>query len=94
MPPTRALASLTPLSRVPIRHAQSRLPFAAAYQRTQSRGVAQDHSDLGGPGGSEPPGPLPNKHNWIAGTITVTAVLFIGWRMRAAKVKQKEEAKA
>src|SRR4051812_22879243 len=60
MPPTRILASLTPLSRVPVRHAQSRLGLPlAAYQRTQSRNVAQDHSDLGGPAGSEPPGPLP-----------------------------------
>ncbi|KAK4449670.1 hypothetical protein QBC34DRAFT_87660 [Podospora aff. communis PSN243] len=93
MPPTRTLASLTPLSRLPTRNVQSRL-LPLQYQAKQSRSVAQDHSQLGGPGGSEPPGPQPNKHNWIAGTITVTAVLFIGWRMRVAKTRQEEEGKA
>ena len=64
------------------------------YQQ-QQRGLANDNTDLGGVDGSEPPGPKPNKHNWIAGTITVTAVLFIGWRMRVAKTNpQKSGDKA
>lgn len=66
MPPTRTLASLAPLARAPFRQINTRLP-PVTYQVQQCRNLRNDftdHSDLGGPGGSEPPSPVPNKHNW------------------------------
>ncbi|KAK1750879.1 hypothetical protein QBC47DRAFT_392807 [Echria macrotheca] len=90
--------AFTTLASLPVRGVSARTirPGSSVirYQQRQTRGIAKDHSNLGGVEGSEPPGPQPNPHNWIAGTITVTAVLFIAWRMRVAKLRQKEEGKA
>ncbi|KAK1832048.1 hypothetical protein QBC39DRAFT_405915 [Podospora conica] len=82
---TKAVSSLSPLWRAPLTTgAAVRYPTITYQQR---RGLANDHSDLGGVDGSEPPSPQKNKHNWIAGSITIAAVAFISWRMIVAKQK-------
>ncbi|KAK0750809.1 hypothetical protein B0T18DRAFT_443462 [Schizothecium vesticola] len=89
---TKAVSSLSPLWRAPLATRTAIRYPTVAYQ--QRRGLANDNSDLGGVDGSEPPSPQKNKHNWIAGSITITAVAFIGWRMMVAKKKQAADRAA
>ncbi|KXX80331.1 hypothetical protein MMYC01_204679 [Madurella mycetomatis] len=77
----RTLASLSSL-----RLATTRLPQRLAPVQ-QVRFVNTDKEELGGVGGSEPPGPQRNPVNWRAGTITAVGVGLAGWWMLRAKSK-------
>ena len=67
---SKAVSSLSPLWRSPLARSSIRSPTIAFQQR---RGLAEDKSDLGGVGGSEPPGPQRNKHNWYATNVKVSS---------------------
>ncbi|KAL2015167.1 hypothetical protein VTK56DRAFT_6186 [Thermocarpiscus australiensis] len=83
MATSRALASLSL-----IRHAPTRLPPRALPVR-QVRFVNTDKEELGGVGGSEPPGPQRNPVNWKAGSITAAGVALAVWWMMRAKSREK-----
>jgi len=72
----------------PLRHALKRAS-ARVLPAKNVRFVSTDKEELGGVGGSEPPGPQPNPVNWKAGTITAAGVLLAGWWM----LRSKKEAK-
>ncbi|KAK4110125.1 hypothetical protein N656DRAFT_847244 [Canariomyces notabilis] len=80
MPP-RTLPSIPSL-----RAASSRLPHRL-ISASQRRFVNTDKEELGGVGGSEPPGPQKNPVNWRAGTITAVGVGLAGLWMYRAKTK-------
>ncbi|KAK4043904.1 hypothetical protein C8A01DRAFT_12648 [Parachaetomium inaequale] len=82
---SRTLATLSPL-----RHASKRLPPAAVPVKHVrfAAFVNVDDEELGGVGGSEPPGPQRNPVNWKAGTITAVGVLLAGWWMLRSKSKR------
>ncbi|KAK3395158.1 hypothetical protein B0H63DRAFT_518225 [Podospora didyma] len=94
MSASRAIASISSASRSTLATAPlTRLPLRTLPARqVRSINTKEPEGDLGGPGGSEPPGPKPNPYNWWAGSATAAIVLLVGWRMTVAKSKEIEGA--
>ncbi|AEO64628.1 uncharacterized protein THITE_2110912 [Thermothielavioides terrestris NRRL 8126] len=56
--------------------------------------VNTDREELGGVGGSEPPGPQRNPVNWKTGSITAVGVLLAGWWMFRSKGDKSKQGDA
>ncbi|KAK3384055.1 hypothetical protein B0T24DRAFT_72565 [Lasiosphaeria ovina] len=69
----------------PARVAQLPLTRSVTYDKGNAPDFATKNDNLGGPNGSEPPGPQKNPYNWWAGGAAIGAVGIMGMWMVTKK---------